>query len=62
MTIVIELSEHDLRKLILEELRNRLGNVPLVETDVVIEVKSKQNYKSEWEPAQFRARIGKMET
>lgn len=58
MTINIELSEADLRGLVLAHLRDTL-NSELTENDVVIEAKSKQNYKSEWESAAFRARIVK---
>lgn len=54
MNIKIELDENDIKKLILHHLRVRLGSVALNEKDVIIEVKSKQNYKSEWEKASFR--------
>jgi hypothetical protein len=58
MQIDIELTEQDLKKLVVEELRARLGDkFSLTEKDVAIETKSKQNYKSEWETAAFRAKI-----
>lgn len=56
MKIAVELTDVDLRQLVLAELTNRI-DVPFQPHDVKIEVKSKQNYKSEWEPAEFRARI-----
>ena len=54
MKIQVELSESDLKRLIMEEIHRRLGDA-FDEAKVVIEVKSKQNYKSEWEAAHFRA-------
>lgn len=61
MNVNIELDEKDLRKLVLEKL-SEISNLSLTEQDVTIEVKSKQNYRAEWEPASFRARINKAET
>jgi hypothetical protein len=55
----IEIDEKALRVLVIAHLRDQLGNISLTAEDVKIEVKSKQNYKSEWEPAAFRARIDK---
>jgi hypothetical protein len=55
MTIKIELSEEDLKQLILREVRSRINDDNLTLSEVKIEVKSKQNYKSEWEIAEFRA-------
>ena len=54
MKIRIEITEQELRVLIVEHLTAALGFAP-AEKDVKIEVKSKANYKSEWEPASFRA-------
>ncbi len=59
MNIQIELTEKELRELVFNHLEAVLGDVRLEETDVLIEVKSKQNYKSEWEIAAFRARVNK---
>jgi hypothetical protein len=59
MRVSIELSESDVRHLVMQEMRRRLGEVDLEPKDVHIEVKSKQNYRSEWEPAAFRARVEK---
>jgi len=54
MRIRIELTEEDLRRLVADEIRARTGG-PFDEKRVTIEVKSKQNYRSEWESAAFRA-------
>jgi hypothetical protein len=55
MKINIELNEDDLRSLILNHLQSRLGDINIDFSKIKIEVKSKQNYKSEWEVAAFRA-------
>lgn len=55
MTIEIKLTEKDVKELILAEITRRLGDVPFDKSAVMIEVKSKQNYRSEWEVADFRA-------
>ncbi len=55
MKIRIELTEDDLKKLIIKELENSLGNIALSEDKVKIYVKSKQNFKPEWESADFKA-------
>jgi hypothetical protein len=59
MLIKIEYTEHDLRQLILDDLRKKLNTDEILEVDVSVLVKSKQNYKSEWENAAFRATIEK---
>lgn len=56
--IEIELSEEDVKKLVVQELSTLLNHA-VAPDDVKIEVKSKQNYKSEWETAAFRARVSK---
>lgn len=58
MKITTTITEADLRKLVQKHLENVL-NVQLDEKDITIEVKSKQNYKSEWEVAAFRATVNK---
>lgn len=55
MLIQVELTEHDLTGLILKELQNRLGNIDINPAHVQIQVKSKQNFKAEWEKAAFKA-------
>lgn len=62
MKVRIELTEKDLRRLVLHEIRTRLGDYgsQISETDVSIETKSNQNWKAEWEGgAGFRARLEK---
>jgi len=53
MSIRIEISEKDVRKLVAEYIQEQTGTTVAPES-VKIEVKSTQNYKSEWETAQFR--------
>lgn len=62
MHVTIELNEEALRRLVLKEIREKLNLsiTELIESDVNIEVKSKQNYKSEWEKAAFRAKVDKL--
>lgn len=57
MILKIEISELELKKLIVAELQTRLGEVVFDAGDIKIEVKSKQNYKAEWETANFRATL-----
>lgn len=59
MRIHVELSEKELRELVYIELYKQLGSIPITKDDIKIEVKSKQNYKSEWEVAAFRATVNK---
>lgn len=61
MKIDIEIDEKKLRELVYRYLQDQLGSVDLDPKDVDIEVKSKQNYRSEWESAAFRARVHKVE-
>lgn len=53
MKIKIELGEGDIKRLVRQELSRRLGSDPS-EKDIKIETKSKQNYRSEWERADYR--------
>lgn len=55
----IEITEYDLRKLVREYLSLKMG-IKLDDSDIKIETKSKQNYKSEWESAEFRARASRI--
>ena len=56
MTITIEYTEVELRKLVEDDLIKTLGTLEVDFNKIQIQVKSKQNYKSEWETASFRAR------
>lgn len=60
MKLNIEIDENELKRLVFNHLQEKLGEVPLLMTDIQIEVKSQQNYKSEWEKAAFRARVEKI--
>ena len=53
--IEIEIDEKTLRKLVHDHITEQLGELAPRSEDIRIEVKSNQNYKSEWEPASFRA-------
>lgn len=55
MKIRIEITEEELKDLIIAQIENTLGSVILDEKKIKIQVKSKQNYNSEWESASFRA-------
>ena len=54
MKIRVELNEKELRELIINYLEENIGTT-FDEKKINIEVKSSQNYKSEWEQASFRA-------
>lgn len=58
MKIKVELTSDDLKKLVVQHLQDHI-NSTIKADDVKIEVKSKQNYKSEWEIADFRATVDK---
>lgn len=56
MKVKIELTEKDLRDLVHTEICKKLGNgAHLAPENIKIEVKSKQNFRAEWEVAAFRA-------
>jgi hypothetical protein len=48
----LTISEADVKQLVVEHIQKKLGDI----YKVLIEVKSKQNFKSEWENATCRAR------
>jgi hypothetical protein len=54
MKAQIELSQEDIYKAINQYIEQHL-QITINPSDVVIETKSKQNYKSEWEVAAIRA-------
>jgi len=55
----IEYTEQELKELIINDLANKMPYSEFKISDIKIEVKSKQNYKSEWETAAFRGVVGK---
>lgn len=59
MKIHVEIDEQELRQMIIARFRELMPDTRINEPDVQIEVKSKQNYRSEWESAAFRASIRK---
>ena len=59
MEISITIDERKLKQLIQDHIQEVLGEVTFDHTEITIEVKSKQNWKSEWEAADFRAVLRK---
>ena len=55
MKVHIEIDEDTLHKLICDHLTDALGELQFRSDSLRIEVKSKQNWKAEWERAAFRA-------
>lgn len=51
----IEIDEQELKRIVVALLESKLGDRDLDEKKLTIEVKSSQNYTSEWEPAHYRA-------
>lgn len=51
----IEIDALELKRIVVAHLESKLGDLDLDEKKLTIEVKSSQNYKSEWEPAHYRA-------
>ena len=54
MKIEILLTEEDLKELVKDKIESMIDK-DINSYDIKIEVKSKQNYKAEWESAAFRA-------
>ena len=55
MKLTIEIDKKKLQELVLDYIEKTLGDIPLNVDSLKIETKSSQNYKSEWENADFRA-------
>lgn len=55
MKVKFEIDESTLRKLVYDYITEQLGDLAPKSEDIRIEMKSNQNYKSEWESASFRA-------
>jgi ribosomal protein L25 (general stress protein Ctc) len=60
LIINIEVDENKLRSILRDYLQEQLGELKIDDKDIKIEVKSKQNYRSEWESAAFRAQLHKV--
>ncbi len=59
MKIKVEVDTETLRQLVTGHIRSKF-DVPINEQDIVIEVRSKQNYREkEWERGEFRAVLEK---
>lgn len=56
MRLTIELDEATIKKAVLDHVETVYG-IKIPEGDLIIQVKSKQNYKSEWEVAAFRGSV-----
>ena len=54
MRIHIEIDEQELKRLIVNRLKEIMSE-EVNEKNVIILVKSKNNYRAEWEPASFKA-------
>jgi len=57
--IKIIIDEKKLKELISDHLYDLFGSLTFAEEEISIMVKSKQNYKSEWEKADFKAEVNK---
>jgi hypothetical protein len=55
--VTIEYNEHDITNLILNDLEEKMPGVNFTKDSIQVQVKSKQNYKAEWEKAAFRATV-----
>lgn len=49
--ITVELTEKEIKDVLISHINNKLGDFAIAPNDIKILVKSKQNYKSEWEEA-----------
>ncbi len=62
MKIKVEVDTETLKRLAIDHILNKFqtGNVEINPADIVIEVRSKQNYRvQEWEKGEFRAVLEK---
>ena len=58
-TIDIIIDENTVKTLINNHITDIMGDLELGDNDINIEVKSKQNYRAEWETASLRAIVRK---
>lgn len=59
MKISVEVNERELKTMVIARLRELMPDVPIEEADVSFLVKTKQNYRAEWEEGSFRASVEK---
>lgn len=59
MNIKVEIGNQELRNMLMLRLAELMPETTLTDQDIRIEVKSKQNYKAEWEDAEVRAWVEK---
>lgn len=57
LKVSVEVDEEKLRELVRDFLNEQLGELGARAQDIVIETRSKNNYRKEWEAAEFRARF-----
>jgi hypothetical protein len=57
MIVQIELTELEIRSALADFVADRLG-IEFTPEELPIETKSKQNYRSEWETAAIRIKVG----
>jgi len=55
--VTVEYSEADIRQLIIDDMNNKMPGVNIDKKNISIQVKSSQNYKSEWESANSRGTV-----
>lgn len=53
--IRIEINENDLAEIVRQHIASLLIDREIEKSDIKIQTKSAQNYKSEWEKAEYRA-------
>lgn len=51
MTLTIELSEKDIKDILAQHIKHKLGDAQVDFNNVTLLVKSKQNYRAVWESA-----------
>lgn len=54
-TVQVEIGTEELKELVVRHLESKFGDLDLDKNKLAIQVKSAQNFKAEWESAEFRA-------
>ena len=57
MRVEVSITGLEMKKILLDHVQRKLGDVSITERDIEIEVKATQNYRSEWETGDFRAKL-----